>query len=361
MKVVHVLGQLNIGGIECWLRDILSESTKNPSFTYSIIIEKEEFGELEQDFLNLGIDIIRVCPSKKSKLKYLAELFKIFKEKKFDIVHSHVSFISGYVNLIAYLANIKNRITHIHSDRRRDFSNNGLIKKIEMMLSIICIEIFSTNKIAVSLDASKMLLSIKPTKIIPCGKLFIREEFELDYKERFLNIVGWGKNDIILCSIGRLEKVKNHSYIINFLDKLTDNYKYLIIGEGAERENLEKLVDKLNLNHRVKLLGSTHEVSKIMSNISTVFLFPSLHEGLGLAAIEAQYYGIPVIMSENVPKEIIINENVFSIKLDNMTEWLEKIQTFRSSNKIKPNYNLIEERFSIKSNIKILNKIYSGR
>ena len=74
----------------------------------------------------------------------------------------------------------------------------------------------------------------------------------------------------------------------------------LIVGDGPERNNLEKVIEESNLQNDVILLGRRDDVNLLMMAMD-VFLFPSLYEGLGLVAIEAQAAGLKCIVSENVP------------------------------------------------------------
>ena len=52
-----------------------------------------------------------------------------------------------------------------------------------------------------------------------------------------------------------------------------------------------------------------------------IFAFPSLYEGLGMAAIEAQTSGLNCLLSEKIPKEVKINENVFFLDITSEEEW----------------------------------------
>ena len=96
----------------------------------------------------------------------------------------------------------------------------------------------------------------------------------------------------VVMTVARLEKVKG----IEFLIRAVKDFQLLIIGDGSERKNLENLVKKLNLKERVNFLGEIPN-EKIPEYLAAAdcFVLPSLKEGFGIAILEAQAAGVPVI------------------------------------------------------------------
>ena len=74
------------------------------------------------------------------------------------------------------------------------------------------------------------------------------------------------------------------------------NCRLLVIGDGGERKNLESLTEKLNLKERVRFFGEipNEKVPEYLA-AADCFILPSLREGFGIAILEAQASGIPVI------------------------------------------------------------------
>ena len=69
-----------------------------------------------------------------------------------------------------------------------------------------------------------------------------------------------------------------------------------MVGEGPEKEPAEALVKRLGLEERVRFLGNSNEIDKILC-FSDLFLLPSEAESFGLAALEAMVNRVPVISS----------------------------------------------------------------
>jgi N-acetyl-alpha-D-glucosaminyl L-malate synthase BshA len=72
--------------------------------------------------------------------------------------------------------------------------------------------------------------------------------------------------------------------------------KLILVGDGPERYNCERLCRELNLCNRVIFLGKVRDTSHVLE-IADVFLLPSETESFGLAALEAMAVGVPVISS----------------------------------------------------------------
>lgn len=85
--------------------------------------------------------------------------------------------------------------------------------------------------------------------------------------------------------------------------------KLLLVGDGPDRFECEKLVRELNLTEKVKFLGKQDAIVDIL-NASDLFLIPSQSESFGLAALEAMACGLPVISSSvgGLPELIRHNE-----------------------------------------------------
>lgn len=103
-----------------------------------------------------------------------------------------------------------------------------------------------------------------------------------------------------ICSVGRLEKVKNICLLIEALAKVDINkagdYRCDIYGTGKEHNNLKILIDKLGLNDKVKLQGYAEDVRSVYLS-HDLLVQPSMYESFGLSVLEAMSVGIPVLCS----------------------------------------------------------------
>ena len=115
------------------------------------------------------------------------------------------------------------------------------------------------------------------------------DKFEKIAEKRF------HKNKITFLSIGELNSNKNHRLVIESLYRLrNENYKYIICGQGKEKENLERLIHKYSLENQVYIAGYKKDILPVLRE-ADVFVMPSFREGLSVALQEAMAAGLPVI------------------------------------------------------------------
>ena len=124
-----------------------------------------------------------------------------------------------------------------------------------------------------------------------------------DEAKSFANKV-YGQSSPKLITVSRLDGRKSHQNILMTIKNLLPRFpklKYVSIGDGDERKNLEKLKRELKLDNNVKLIFSSTEQEKVaLLEQSDVFVMPSVVykksvEGFGITYIEAASYGTPSI------------------------------------------------------------------
>lgn len=140
---------------------------------------------------------------------------------------------------------------------------------------------------------------------------------ELGIPENFFHIV----------TAAELNSNKNQKIIIEALAELKDKeICYSICGKGDNAENLERLIHEHQLEQRVHLLGYRTDMEEILQT-ADCFAFPSIREGLGIAAVEALCCGVPLIAADNRGTREYAFDNYNSIvcRADNVTDFREAI------------------------------------
>lgn len=95
---------------------------------------------------------------------------------------------------------------------------------------------------------------------------------------------------------------------------------------GEERKKIENKAKQLNIDSRIIFLGIRDDVGELLSAMD-LFILPSIYEGAPLSLIEAQANGINSIVTSNISKEVLINDNVISLELIE-EKWINKIEEF---------------------------------
>lgn len=108
------------------------------------------------------------------------------------------------------------------------------------------------------------------------------------------------RSNSMIVAVGRLVKLKGFDILIQAITQLPTEVHLVVIGEGEERANLEKLILKLGLTDRVALLGFQENPWKYMAR-ADLFVLSSLTEGLPNVIGEAMALGLPVLATDCSP------------------------------------------------------------
>jgi glycosyltransferase involved in cell wall biosynthesis len=118
------------------------------------------------------------------------------------------------------------------------------------------------------------------------------------------------QNGVVLGTAGRLELIKGLRYLLDAISILAPEFPELrleIAGEGSLRESLEQQSAQLGLSGIISFLGWQEDLPSVMAGWD-IFVFPSLDEGFGIAALEAMAAGLPVIASDvGGLRELVLN------------------------------------------------------
>lgn len=106
------------------------------------------------------------------------------------------------------------------------------------------------------------------------------------------------ENERIITHVSNLRAVKRVHDVIEIFDRIQKKIpsKLIMVGDGPERESCEKLCESKGIEDKVKFLGNSNEVDKVLC-FSDLFILPSEKESFGLAALEAMACAVPVISS----------------------------------------------------------------
>ncbi|MEE9450417.1 MAG: N-acetyl-alpha-D-glucosaminyl L-malate synthase BshA, partial [Ignavibacteriaceae bacterium] len=123
-----------------------------------------------------------------------------------------------------------------------------------------------------------------------------------------------GENEKLLVHTSNFRVVKRVTDTIKIFEKIHDKIpsKLILVGDGPDRSECERLCRKIGLCDKVKFLGKQDGLVEILTS-SDIFLIPSQSESFGLAALEAMACGLPVVSSSvgGLPELIRHNETGF--------------------------------------------------
>lgn len=262
----------------------------------------------EDELERLGSNIY-FCGPASNPFLYAQSFNRILRAHgSYDVVHSHVHYFSGLIVLLARFASIPVRIVHSHTadmDGKASFARAGY-----QGLAAGLIDVFASHKLAVSERAARCLFGKKWRTDSRTGLMYLGidlRSFERPVdRTRIRSELGFGPGDFVLGHVGRFVAEKNHRFLLRIhaeVLKTRPESRLLLIGQGPLEAECREEARALGTAQSVHFTGERPDIG-ILLQAMDVFVFPSLFEGLGLAAVEAQAAGLPTIVSGNVPWEV---------------------------------------------------------
>lgn len=280
----------------------------------------------EKDISYFQIDFSRNVSNIPQNIKAYKQIKKLLKDNKYEFIHCHSPIGGVCGRLAAKVTNTKVIYTAhgFHFYKGSPKLNWIIYYPIEKVLSHITDVLITINK--EDYELAKKSMKAKRVEYVPGVGVDTNkfDEVIID-KNKKRKELGLSKDNIVLLSVGELNKNKNHEVIIRALAKLNNpNIHYIIAGRGNLESYLDELSKELNIEKQVHLLGFRTNISELYS-ISDIFCFPSYREGLSVALMEAMASGLPVICSKirgNI--DLIIDKKGGYLCNSNMVQEYEK-------------------------------------
>lgn len=311
------------GGIESFLFNILTHMDLS-ELEIDLVAECIKESVFTLHLKECGVNFIELSGRQHSL--HNASLFsRLVQERRYDVVHLNLfQGLSFWYAAIAKKHGVPCRIAHSHNTALR----KSKAKHIKMLLHNAAKRLFSQNATdfwaCSSLAAHFMFPQETNYLFIPNGIETERFRFDENTRREVRGKLGLS-DAFVIGHIGRLCYQKNQNFLLdefsNILKKRPEA-KLLLVGEGDERSALEDKADHLGIEKAVIFYGTTNVPEKLYCAMD-VFVFPSRFEGLGIAAVEAQCSGLPVVCSEFVPRESNITSNVLYLSFQD--DWVKHI------------------------------------
>lgn len=326
-RILHIKKRLSYDGASIVEYRFANELKDSVSFDWFLL--SNEQGGYESRFLDLGSRIFH-CPDLKKEFAANSEImifFRFLRKYKYDVAYFDTDSPGRSVLIcVARLAGVKRCIIHSHASFSENKTNpflNFFYRKL-MLFTV-------TDYLACSKQAADWLFPKSKAKIaliIPNGIDSGRFAYNEDNRKQIRSLLSIPESAIVLGHVGRFSEVKNHIKLIGIFNEFLLIYPsavLILIGEGALREHVEKRVQDLDIGSSVRFIGNTDDVSAYLSAMD-IFVLPSLFEGLGIAAIEAECSGLNVYISDGVPDDAMLTPNTKKIPLSlSDKEWALQI------------------------------------
>lgn len=352
MKRILVIGLSPIlGGVETYIYNLVRFSDlKKYYYDFLIVGDKKSVFEDEiNKMMNDNKNHFYYCPNLKKKYlegrKWLKEFYN---NNKYDYIYLNTC-TSAKIQYCYYgIKDGARLISHSHNGSGKSKINNYTFRRM------LCK--YSKTRLACSDLAGKWLYGNKSFEVIPNGIDVDRFKFDQNSRKIVRKELKIEDNDIIIGHVGRFELQKNHKYFIKLAQKLPNNYKFLLIGDGNLKDELKNDINDMNLGERFIILPSKSDIEKYYSGMD-IFVMPSIFEGLPIVSVEAQANGLTCIFSDNVSRQSNLSNHCYFLALDNVDKWIELIEKI-DFNRYDGKKEITQRKFDVNSTVKKLNSIF---
>ncbi len=158
------------------------------------------------------------------------------------------------------------------------------------------------------------------------------------------NVANYDLNSKMIISAGRLTAQKGFDMLVdvaNIVFKKHPDWKWIICGEGEERESLEEKIEKCGLEQNLILQGNVNNIEDYYRK-SAIFVLTSRAEGFGLVLTEAKKEGLPCVSFRCPagPSEIILDGiNGYLIDCFDIEQMAEKINLLIEDENMRKNFS----------------------
>lgn len=322
IRVLHFELSDKIGGIESFLFN-LYKMIDHDKFIFSFITTVDEPG-YENEFAELGATIYKIPPYYKfyDNKKAIKNILEYGQQ---DIIHIHKNSAANILPVV-YAKRYANVpiVLHSHNTKPSIVGATDFLHQINRSY----LNRSADYKLACSNKAGKWLFNDDNFMVIKNGIISYNYRYDSDVRVAKRKELGLNESSFVIGHIGRFSSQKNHEMLIEIfrMIKLRIDDSYLIlVGVGDLQEKIKGKVRERNLSDCVLFLGERKDIPALLSSMDA-FVFPSLYEGLGIAAIEAQAAGLQTYISDGVVKETEVSSFVSRFALsDPLDEIAEKI------------------------------------
>jgi glycosyltransferase involved in cell wall biosynthesis len=320
MKVLRIIARLNVGGPArhvIWLSEGLKQRGYETLLVAGVVPPGEDDMSYLADAAGVTTTIIPEMSREISPKDLLTvwKLYRLMLRERPDLVHTHTA-KAGTVGRVAgfmyrwmtpsTLVGRPRRCRFVHTYHGHVFHSYYSPAKTRLFLTIEkLLARMATDRIIVITEQQRREISEQfkvggadQFAVIPLGiDLSVYEQFETR-RTRARQELNARDDEVLIGIVGRLTEIKNHRLFLEaaaLLKNLTNGkVRFLIIGDGALRSDLESQSRSLGLENDVEFLGTRNDPENFYSALDIVAL-TSLNEGTPLSLIEGMANARPVV------------------------------------------------------------------
>ena len=344
LHVLHVVGAMNIGGIENMLMTIMPYMRKK-GIIFDFAVHGETIGVHEPIIKELGGKIYHLPKFVGVNIfAYLVAWRKLLvSHPELKIIHGHMT---STASIYLGLAKKYDRVTIAHSHSTSTSGGRivyGVKRLLEYPLRYISDYLCACSAAAADYRFGKG--AHNRSNYYLWHNAINTEKFQFSAKKRkeYREKLGIMEHTVVIGHVGRMIAAKNHSFLLEIFReyrRLNPDSKLLLLGDGPLRENVVRKAVELKVAVDTIFTGSVENTADYLSAMD-VFCFPSVYEGLPVSLIEAQANERICLCSDVIPHEVRIADDLKFLSLSQSAKkWAEEITRLLAADvEVKGRYN----------------------
>ncbi|MCX6715412.1 MAG: glycosyltransferase family 4 protein [Candidatus Taylorbacteria bacterium] len=377
MKILYIITKSNWGGAGRHVYD-LATNMKEQGHEVKVALggsgtlktRLESAGIFTYSIADMGRDI-----SVGKDAGSLRQIFSVIKSQKPDILHLHSPKAAGLGSLAGRLLGVKNIIMTVHgwtwNEDRPWYERLGIIF-VSWLTGILCHRIIVISKHdhdqAMRLPGLERKIIFVPLGIRPSPLVSVDGAKQFMAKAINMDVADFNKKTII-GTIAELHRNKGLTFLIEAMAMIVTKFpsaSCIIMGEGEERTRLQTLIREKGLEQQVFLLGYVEDAAQYLKAFS-IFVLPSIKEGLPYTIIEAGAASLPVVATTvgGIPDIIHDMESGILVQPKDSRDLAHALMFTIEHPKESRGYGAhlketITSVFSLQKMLESLSRIYSG-
>lgn len=327
IRVAQILNRMDSGGIESVVMNYYRHIDRKKIQFDFYFTQNSSFPQREE-LERLGAGIYPIPPYSKP-FAYHRALYQAFREKKYGIVHAHLSTMSVFALFAAWRAGIPVRICHNHTTAYWGEGAKTLLKYILRPWN----KLFATDYFACGETAGRWMYGNRcfgqgKVTVMPNAIDTKKFAFDPEARKQLRDELGIPQDAFVIGHVGRFMYQKNHSFLVDIFAEVLKKKPeavLLLVGEGELMEIIREKVRARGISNSVLFTGARKDVNRLYS-VMDVFCLPSFYEGMPVVAWEAQANGLPCVFSNKISAEAKLEESSRFLSLSQgREEWARRL------------------------------------
>lgn len=353
IRILHVVTYMGRGGLETMLMNYY-RAIDRTKVQFDFLTHRDFRADYDDEIETLGGKIYRLPNLNPFSRSYLGALDRFFREHpEYRIVHSHLDCMSAIPLKAAKKHGVPVRIGHAHNSSQPRDAKYLLKLFYKRMIAGQATQLFACSD-----EAGRWMFGNADFRVLNNAIDAGKYAFDADIRSTVRRELGLPADALVVGHVGRFDPQKNHRFLVEIFEKMPEDARLLLVGDGVLRPDVEQQAEALGIRDRILFTGVRTDVDRLLQAMD-VFLMPSLFEGLPVSIVEAQAAGLPCLISDKVPIECKKTELVTQIPLDaSPAEWAEAVLSAAEAPRGNTLSRIREAGFDIRANAEWLQNHY---